>query len=105
MYPGREIVCLEELREWCGQLVNSKRRTASQLKERFPFVDVSQLNEDDGRWDSEVLEEEASVARRFPLLDDAGAAARRAELDQVADLLRVRRDHRLHLRVGLEHLR
>ena len=64
MYPGREIVCVEELREWCGQLVNSKRRTASQLKERFPFVDVSQLNEHDERWDSEVLEEEASVARR-----------------------------------------
>ena len=64
MYPGREIVCVEELREWCGQLVNSKRRTASQLKQRFPFVDVSQLNEDDERWDAEVLEEEASVARR-----------------------------------------
>jgi broad specificity phosphatase PhoE len=64
MYPGREIVCVEELREWCGQLVNSKRRTASQLKERFPFVDVSQLNEDDERWDAELLEEEASVARR-----------------------------------------
>ena len=64
MYPGREIVCVEELREWCGQLVNSKRRTASQLKERFPVVDVSQLNEDDERWDAEVLEEEASVARR-----------------------------------------
>ena len=64
MYPGREIVCVEELREWCGQLVNSKRRTASQLKKRFPFVDVSQLNEDDQRWDAEVLEEEASVARR-----------------------------------------
>ena len=64
MYPGREVVCVEELREWCGQLVNSKRRTASQLKQRFPFVDVSQLNEDDERWDAEVLEEEASVARR-----------------------------------------
>ena len=64
MYPGREIVCVEELREWCGQLVNSKRRTASQLKERFPFVDVSHLPEDDERWDAEVLEEEASVARR-----------------------------------------
>jgi broad specificity phosphatase PhoE len=64
MYPGREVVCVEELREWCGQLVNSKRRTASQLKERFPFVDVSHLPENDERWDAEVLEEEASVARR-----------------------------------------
>ena len=64
MYPGREIVCVEELREWCGQLVNSKRRTASQLKERFPVVDVSHLPENDERWDAEVLEEEASVARR-----------------------------------------
>ena len=52
------------IRDRCGQLVNSKRRTASQLKERFPFVDVSQLNEHDERWDAEVLEEEASVARR-----------------------------------------
>ena len=32
MYPEREIVCVEELREWCGQLVNSKKtdRVAAQ---------------------------------------------------------------------------
>ena len=51
LISGQEIG-VEELREWCGQLVNSKRRTASQLKQRFPFVDVSHLPENDERWDA-----------------------------------------------------
>lgn len=64
IYPGREIVCVEALREWSGQLLNSQRRTASALKESFPFVDVSEIAENDEQWSLEVLEEEASVAAR-----------------------------------------
>ena len=41
-----------------------EKGTASQLKERFPVVDVSHLPENDERWDAEVLEEGASGSAR-----------------------------------------
>ena len=36
LYPGQGVVCCEPLREWMGEMQNSRRRAASDLAAKFP---------------------------------------------------------------------
>mmetsp|Transcript_11993 Transcript_11993/g.36910 ORF Transcript_11993/g.36910 Transcript_11993/m.36910 type:complete len:238 (-) Transcript_11993:56-769(-) len=63
LYPGQGVVCCEPLREWMGEMQNSRRRAASDLAAKFPGADVSNIAEADELWE-ETLETEESVATR-----------------------------------------
>ena len=59
-----KFVCVEELREWSGQLVNARRRSRAELRAKFPACDFSGVPEEDETWDAAALETEASVRAR-----------------------------------------